>query len=186
MPLHPATAGLQEVMVLYTGYLTPSDAETIHVRAARFGPAACRARSRYFQLLVPQPEGAVVNTQLLHEPDADKQEYVLAAHVKSKTRRSQGERHRDRRSRFHFRPVLRYSRPGRLERDVRQHHIFPQQHRRAGRRRIVRRPAETAGTPPHARARRGANPNVRRTANGRGTAGGAGRAKGACRCRRTP
>jgi ABC-2 type transport system permease protein len=80
----PVTAGLQEVMVLYSGFLTPSDAA-----AFTFEPllrtGSISGTVSYFQLLVPQPQGAVVNTQLLHEPDADKQEYVIAAHVKSKT-----------------------------------------------------------------------------------------------------
>ena len=80
----PATAGLQELMALYAGYLAPSDPEKFTFEPLlRTGSTS--GTVSYFQLLVPQPEGAVVNTQLLHEPDAEKQEYVIAAHVKSKT-----------------------------------------------------------------------------------------------------
>lgn len=80
----PSTAGLQEVMALYAGQLTPSNAEAFTFEPLlRTGTTS--GTVTYFQLLVPQPEGAVINTQLAHEPSADKQEYVLAARVKSKT-----------------------------------------------------------------------------------------------------
>jgi ABC-2 type transport system permease protein len=83
-PTDPATAGLQEVMALYAGRLAVSDPEQFTFEPLlRTGPAS--GTVSYFQLLVPQPEGAVVNTELLHEPSADKEEYVLAAHVRSKT-----------------------------------------------------------------------------------------------------
>jgi ABC-2 type transport system permease protein len=83
-PAHPATAGLEEIMALYAGYLRPSDPEKFTFEPLlRTGSTS--GTVSYFQLLVPQPDGAVVNTQLVHQPDADKQEYVLAAHVKSKT-----------------------------------------------------------------------------------------------------
>ena len=80
----PATAGLQEIMTLYAGQLTPSDGEKFTFEPL-LRTGATSGTVSYFQLLVPQPDGAVVNTQLLHEPSADKQEYVLAAHVKSKS-----------------------------------------------------------------------------------------------------
>ena len=37
----------------------------------------------YFQLVRPSPKGGVVNTGLLHEPDPNKEEYVLAVQVQS-------------------------------------------------------------------------------------------------------
>ena len=42
--------------------------------------------------------------------------------------RSKGKRHRRRRSRLYFRSVFLYPLPGRLERDLRQHQLFPEQH----------------------------------------------------------
>jgi ABC-2 type transport system permease protein len=79
----PATAGLQEFMALYAGHLAPANAEAFTFEPLlRTGTAS--GTVTYFQLLVPQPNGAVINTQLLHEPSVEKQEYVLAARVKSK------------------------------------------------------------------------------------------------------
>jgi len=80
----PATAGLQEIMALYAGQLTPADGDKFTFEPL-LRTSATSGTVSYFQLLVPQPDGAVVNTQLLHEPSADRQEYVLAAHVKSKS-----------------------------------------------------------------------------------------------------
>jgi ABC-2 type transport system permease protein len=80
----PATAGLQEIMALYAGQLTPADGDKFTFEPL-LRTGATSGTVSYFQLLVPQPDGAVVNTQLLHEPSADRQEYVLAAHVKSKS-----------------------------------------------------------------------------------------------------
>jgi len=81
-PSHPATAGLQELMMLYGGYLEPSDPSQF-----RFTPllrtGSPSGTVSYFQLVEPRPEGAVVNTGLLHEPDKNRQEYVLAAQVQS-------------------------------------------------------------------------------------------------------
>jgi ABC-2 type transport system permease protein len=81
-PQHAATAGLQEVMLLYSGVLSPSDPAHF-----RFEPllrtGTLSGTVSYFQLLEPRPEGASLNTSLVHEPDKTRQEHVLAAHVRS-------------------------------------------------------------------------------------------------------
>jgi gliding motility-associated transport system permease protein/gliding motility-associatede transport system auxiliary component len=79
---HPATAGLQELMLLYGGALEPTDPAKFRFDAlVRTGGLS--GTVSYFQLVQPGPEGAVLNTGLLHEPDPKKQEYVLATHVQS-------------------------------------------------------------------------------------------------------
>jgi ABC-2 type transport system permease protein len=81
-PRQAPTSGLQEVMMLYSGYLAPSDDSGF-----RFTPLLSTGNLSgtvsYFQLVEPRPEGAVLNTELLHEPDTNRQEYVLAAEVQS-------------------------------------------------------------------------------------------------------
>jgi ABC-2 type transport system permease protein len=79
---HPATAGLQELMLLYSGYLGPQDPSKF-----RFEPllrtGSLSGSVSYFQLVQPSPEGSIVNTALLHEPDKKKEEHVLAAAIHS-------------------------------------------------------------------------------------------------------
>ncbi len=79
---HPATSGLQELILLYSGSLEPSDPRRFRVEPlVRTG--ALSGTVSYFQLVRPSPEGGVVNTGLLHEPDPNKEEYVLAVQVHS-------------------------------------------------------------------------------------------------------
>ena len=79
---HPATSGLQELILLYSGSLGPSDPGRFRVEPlVRTG--ALSGTVSYFQLVRPSPEGGVVNTGLLHEPDPNKEEYVLAVLVQS-------------------------------------------------------------------------------------------------------
>jgi len=81
-PRHPATAGLQELMLLYSGSLAPQDPSKF-----RFEPllrtGSLSGTVSYFQLVQPSPEGPIVNTGLLHEPDKKKEEYVPAAAIHS-------------------------------------------------------------------------------------------------------
>src|SRR5581483_7263274 len=64
------------------GYLLPSDPARFQftplLRTGRLSGTVS-----YFQLVEPRPDGAVRNTGLLHEPNKSRQEYVLAAQVKS-------------------------------------------------------------------------------------------------------
>ena len=78
-----ATLGLQEIMLLYGGYLAPADASKFRFEPLlRTGPSS--GTVSYFQLVEPSPEGGVLNTGLRPEPDAaKKQEWVLAAQVQS-------------------------------------------------------------------------------------------------------
>ncbi len=79
---HPATSGLQELILLYSGSLEPSASGRFQVEPLlRTGPLS--GTVSYFQLVRPSPEGGVVNTELLHEPNPNKEEQVLAVQVQS-------------------------------------------------------------------------------------------------------
>lgn len=86
-PRHAAAAGLQELMLPYAGYLEPADTGRLILE-----PIVRTSRSSgtvgYFQLVQPTPQGPVVNTALAHTVEQP-QEYVLAAHVRSRSDTSQ-------------------------------------------------------------------------------------------------
>lgn len=76
----PATAGLQEVMLLYPGYLQPSNP-----RDFTFEPLLQTGRvsgsSSFFDLVIPTRAGLAMNASLSREPDH--RQYVLAARTQS-------------------------------------------------------------------------------------------------------
>lgn len=77
---NPATAGLQELMLMYPGWLAPADAPGLTfeplVRTGRLAGTA-----GYFQLVQPAASGPVLNLNLPHEPEG--RELTLAAQVRS-------------------------------------------------------------------------------------------------------
>jgi gliding motility-associated transport system permease protein/gliding motility-associatede transport system auxiliary component len=77
---NPATAGLQEVLLPYPGYLLPSGS------ASTFEPLLQTGRgsgtSSFFDVVQPSRNGMVINASLIRVPD--ERPYVLAAHVRSK------------------------------------------------------------------------------------------------------
>lgn len=76
----PATAGLQEVLLLYPGHVLPADAPDF-----TFEPLLQTGRtagaSSFFDLVRPTPTGMALNESLSREPDDRR--YVLAARVRS-------------------------------------------------------------------------------------------------------
>lgn len=76
---HPATRGLQEVLMLYPGYLLAADE-----KAFSFEPLLQTGKQSgaigFFQATQPTPNGPVLATALTHQPDG--RQYVLAAHVR--------------------------------------------------------------------------------------------------------
>ena len=76
---HPATAGLQELMLPYPGFLVPADPATSH-QEPLLRTGTLSGTVGYFQLVRPTPEGPVVNTSLVHVPDEN--EHVLATHIR--------------------------------------------------------------------------------------------------------
>jgi ABC-2 type transport system permease protein len=77
----PATAGLREVLLLYPGYLLPSDAPGFTLRPL-FQTGRVSGTSSFFDVVTPTPGGMAINPSLTREPDG--QQYVLAARVQSK------------------------------------------------------------------------------------------------------
>jgi ABC-2 type transport system permease protein len=77
----PATAGLQEVLLLYPGYLLPVNAPDF-----TFEPLLQTGRvsgsSSFFDIVTPTPAGMAINPSVTREPDH--RQYVLAARVRSK------------------------------------------------------------------------------------------------------
>jgi ABC-2 type transport system permease protein len=79
---HPATSGLQELLLMYPGYLAPGEPSGITFEPLiATGPAA--GAVGYFQLVRPTPAGPVLNVNLPHEPEG--KPLTLAAHVRSRT-----------------------------------------------------------------------------------------------------
>ena len=79
-PSDPATSGLQELLMLYPGYLTPSAAPGFTFDPLiDTGPLAGSAS--YFQLVRPSPTGPTLNVNLPHEPEHHA--FTLAAHVRA-------------------------------------------------------------------------------------------------------
>jgi ABC-2 type transport system permease protein len=84
----PATAGLQELLLLYPGYLLPAESQEFN-----FQPLLQTGRvsgsSSFFDVVTPTPTGMAINASLTREPD--KQPYVLAVRVRSKASLSPAE-----------------------------------------------------------------------------------------------
>jgi ABC-2 type transport system permease protein len=76
----PATVGLQEVLLLYPGYLLPVESSGF-----TFEPLLQTGRvsgsSSFFDVVTPTPTGMAINASMPREPD--NHQYVLAAHVRS-------------------------------------------------------------------------------------------------------
>jgi ABC-2 type transport system permease protein len=77
----PVTAGLQEVLLLYPGYLQPASATNF-----TFDPLLQTGRvsgsTSFFDLVVPTRAGMAINDAVAREPDH--RQYVLAARTQSK------------------------------------------------------------------------------------------------------
>ncbi len=84
-PRHPASSGLQELMLMYAGTLSPEP-----VPGLAFEPllatGTLSGTTSYFQLVQPTQAGPVLNVKLPHEPEG--RTLTLAAEVRS----SSGER----------------------------------------------------------------------------------------------
>jgi ABC-2 type transport system permease protein len=77
---HPATSGLQTLLLMYPGYLAPIEpSEVTFEPLIATGPVSGTAS--YFQLVQPTPAGPVLNVNLPHEPDGAP--LTLAAHIRS-------------------------------------------------------------------------------------------------------
>jgi ABC-2 type transport system permease protein len=78
---HAATRGMQEILLLYPGYVLPAEPE-----AFEFEPLLQTGKLSgtigFFQATRPTPSGPVLAGGVAHEPDG--RTYVLAAHVRSK------------------------------------------------------------------------------------------------------
>ncbi|HEV8317003.1 MAG TPA: Gldg family protein [Vicinamibacterales bacterium] len=79
---HPATRGLQEVLMLYPGYLLAAD-ENAFTFEPLLQTGTQSGAIGFFQATQPTPNGPVLATSQTHE--ADGRRYVLAAHVRPKT-----------------------------------------------------------------------------------------------------
>jgi ABC-2 type transport system permease protein len=80
-PDHRATAGLQELLVMYPGYLTAAEGADIAFEPlVALGKAAGSAS--YFQVVQPTPNGPALNMKVPHEPGDEL--LTVAAHIRSK------------------------------------------------------------------------------------------------------
>jgi ABC-2 type transport system permease protein len=81
-PSDPATSGLQELLMLYPGYLMPAETPGF-----AFDPlistGSLSGTASYFQLVQPSPTGPILNVNLHHEPEH--RTFTLAAHVRAKS-----------------------------------------------------------------------------------------------------
>jgi ABC-2 type transport system permease protein len=79
-PAHAATTGVQELVMMYAGYLAPASESRV-----RFEPLVQTGRlsgsASYFQLVQPTPAGPVLNVKLPHQSEG--QVLTLAAHIRS-------------------------------------------------------------------------------------------------------
>jgi ABC-2 type transport system permease protein len=79
-PSDPAASGLQELLMLYPGYLAPAEAPGFTFDPLiSTGPLSGTAS--YFQLVQPSATGPTLNVNLPHEPEH--QALTLAAHVRA-------------------------------------------------------------------------------------------------------
>ena len=79
-PTHAATTGVQELVMMYSGYLAPASESRV-----RFEPLVQTGRlsgsASYFQLVQPTPAGPVLNVKLPHQSEG--QVLTVAAHIRS-------------------------------------------------------------------------------------------------------
>lgn len=79
-PHHPATAGLQELLLMYPGYLLKADEAPADLR---FDPLITTGKVAgsvsYFQLVRPTPNGQVLNANVQREPENEI--HAVAAHL---------------------------------------------------------------------------------------------------------
>ncbi len=84
---HPATLGLQQLMLMYPGVLSPSDEARFQFEPlVRTGPLA--GTHGYFELVQPSPAGPMLNVSLQRQPGGEA--LTLAAHVRSPRATSRG------------------------------------------------------------------------------------------------
>ena len=77
---HPSTSGLQDLMLMYPGYLAPANLSGFTFESlAETGPLS--GTESYFQLVQPTPAGPVLNVNLPHQPEG--KPLTLAAHIRS-------------------------------------------------------------------------------------------------------
>lgn len=67
-PRHPATAGLQELVFMYAGYLAKADRSEVAFEPL-VSTSALASTASYFQLVQPTPTGPVLNVNLPDAPD---------------------------------------------------------------------------------------------------------------------
>src|SRR5262249_43924857 len=79
---NPATASLQEILLLYPGYILPSNNPAFTVEPLLQTGSVSGSMS-FFDLARPSQQGMVLNAS--PEREADGRQYVLAARVRSKT-----------------------------------------------------------------------------------------------------
>jgi ABC-2 type transport system permease protein len=80
-PSDPSTSGLQELVLLYPGYLIPTNSETLTVEPL-LQTGTLSGFAGFFDLVRPSPEGYVVNPTARHEPQS--QPLTLAVRVRPK------------------------------------------------------------------------------------------------------
>jgi ABC-2 type transport system permease protein len=80
-PQHVATAGLQELLMLYPGYLLEQDADRF-VFEPLLQTGRVSGTIGFFEAARPTPNGPVLSTSTTHEPSG--QQFALAAHVRAK------------------------------------------------------------------------------------------------------
>ena len=81
-PAHPASSGLQELIMMYAGSLAPvADSGLTFEPLVQTGPVS--GTESYFQLVQPSPSGSVLNVAMPHQ--AEGRPLTLAAQVRSKT-----------------------------------------------------------------------------------------------------
>jgi ABC-2 type transport system permease protein len=75
---HPESAGLQDLPLMFPGYLTPAEGTSV-----RFEPllqtGSLSGTASYFQLVQPTPAGPVLKVDIPHQPEGHP--LILAAHL---------------------------------------------------------------------------------------------------------
>lgn len=77
-PTHPATAGLQQLLMLYAGTLSPAETPGLTFTPL-LSTGTLSGTASYFQLVQPSAGGPVLNVNVPHEPQ--NQAHTLAAHI---------------------------------------------------------------------------------------------------------